>query len=114
MTKDARSYSRFEDVYNFGFAAVAKLDERRKEATDPDDIRDIAIKRKELMDLLNKVRRAELVELRRPGGADPVSVLNSALKQARKELKGLEKLATALASVQRIIDLATRVVSIVK
>lgn len=114
--KDAREYLKFEEVYNYGHAAISKLRERRGESNDADERQKLSDAVKNIRKLLNDVRRAEIVELTspRPGEeTDPVRRLNGAIAQAKVELRAMEKLAKALAAANRLISLATRLIKIV-
>ena len=114
--KDARTYLKFEEVYNYGHAAISKLSDRRSESNDPAEREQLSRKKKEIRQLLNDVRRAEVVVLTTPHpseDANPVRRLNAAIAQAKTDLRKMEELAKALEAANRLISLATRLIKIV-
>ena len=65
------------------------------------------------MKFLFRLRRAELVELATPTSVIPAGTqLKNAVKTAKKEMRKLEELATALKAATDLLNMATRLVKL--
>lgn len=114
MSKDIRKLKTYEDLYNLGWAAIGKLDDRANEETDVTKRRALRAKRSEIRDFMYELRNAQLVELTTPTTAKPAGEqLRDAVKKAKREMRKLEDLATALKAATDLLNMAQRLVKLV-
>ncbi|OAN74652.1 hypothetical protein A8B82_18015 [Sulfitobacter sp. EhC04] len=110
---DIRGMKTYQQLYDYGFAAVGKLDARASEETDVTKRKALRAKSSEIMDFLFRLRAAELVELSTPTSQISAGTqLRNAVETAKKEMRKLEKLATALKAASDLLKMATLLVKL--
>lgn len=113
MSKDVRKLKTYEDLYNLGWAAIGKLDDRANEEADVNKRRALRAKRSEIRKFMYELRRAQLVELTKPTKTKSAgNQLRDAVKKAKKEMRRLEDLSSALKAATDLLNMAQRLVKL--
>ena len=113
-----RGYSAFGTLYNQGYAALKKIENRRDEAEAQHDNQlslSLLAEWTSINQALDDMRSAEVAVLTSAApdeGATAVARLNKIIADARQRLEELEELARALAAAQRFVTLLTRMIAL--